>query len=491
MAYTKINRVLSWLLLSASVVGLTACNGNDTTDTGAVTEDTSAETVFEGEKTDIPDDLMFEGSTVNILGMEYLVEGSGVEEADIVSRALFNRNLRVEERFGVELEFTNQDPYSEIQNIVRQSVNAGSDDYDVVFTIAAQQVNLINEGLYAPISELPYVNLEKPWWNKEYIESVSLNSEAAYTLFGNLTYNQVERTTCVFANVSKLSDKKGITADDLYDVVFDGKWTLDYFTELVADSYEDVNGSTTKDAEDFYGLICENNNYWAADYLAYGSGLEFTDRDDDGYPVLALNTERASDLSGKLVKLLSNNSDVFFDNNEKHVKTFAEGRALFMVNRLFVAGWEDVRKMNDDFILLPTPKYDETVDGYHAPVGTAVQWGAVTVTADELDVISAVLEEMCYDGYNTVTPTYYETALKLKYSRGDVDSQSRVLDMIVEGARTDFLYVNNPGGIGKIFVDLVKSGQNNFASKYASHEMLANTKIKNLVAAYEESVYNQ
>lgn len=487
MILNKKLRMISVVLLAASVAGITACGESNTLKSD---EETAApETVYEGEKTDIPDDLMFEGSTVNILGMENLVEGWGDENADLVARALWNRNLRVEERFGVELEFTNQDPYSEIQNLVRQSVNADSDDYDIVFTIAAQQVNLINEGLYTPISELPYVNLEKPWWNKEYIESVSLNADAAYTLFGNLTYNQVERTTCVFANVSKLSDKKLVTADELYDAVLDGKWTLDYFTELISDSYED-NGNTFKDYEDFYGLICENNNYWAADYLAYGSGLEFTERDEEGYPVLALNTERASDLSGKLVKLLSNNEDVFFDNNEKHVKAFADGRAFFMINRLFVAGWEDVRKMTDDFILLPTPKYDENVDGYHAPVGTAVQWGAVTITADELDVISAVLEQMCWDGYNTVTPTYYETALKLKYSRGDVDAQSQVLDMIVEGAKTDFLYVNNPGGIGKIFVDLVKSGQNNFASKYASHEFLANAKIKNLITAYEESLYN-
>lgn len=94
------------------------------------------------------------------------------------------------------------------------------------------------------------------------------------------------------------------------------------------------------------------------------------------------------------------------------------------------------------------------------------------------------------DGYNTVTPLYYEQALKLKYTRGDdIDSQSKIIDMIVEGARTDFTYINNVGNIAGIFYNCVKAGQNSFASRYAERGGLAEYKLKQMIDKYEDRVY--
>ncbi len=481
-------RVISIGLLSAMLLAFTAC-GETEEEVQYVASDVNkvflAPTIDEG--------VRFDGGEIRILGMERLVEGAnGTEDAPVGATAqeLYDRNRRCEERFGITITFTNhQTGWGEsIPKAVRQSAQSGSNDYEVVFATQGVQVPLVNEGLYLPISEYDmWIDLEQVWWNKGYIDTVSLNSGAQYALFGNLTYNQVERTAAVFANVTKLNDQHNIKDKDLFELVMNGKWTLDKFTELVNMGYRDLNGNSKKDEGDMFGLI----DSMGKDFCAYGAGLEFTVRDEEGYPKLNLNNERSVKLTEKLVALFSNNQNVFTLGNQEHLQYFGEGKGLFVCNRLFVAGWPQLREMRDDFVILPYPKYDETIDGYHAPVESNVQWGCVTNTvADEdLEMVSAAMEQMCYDGYMNITPIYYENDLKLKYSRGDdVDTQSQIIDMIVQGARTDFLYVNDLGGLKGIFSRAISAGKNSFASDYDSKKALAETALENMIDKYEENM---
>lgn len=76
--------------------------------------------------------------------------------------------------------------------------------------------------------------------------------------------------------------------------------------------------------------------------------------------------------------------------------------------------------------------------------------------------------------------------LKLKYTRGDdLDTASRMIDIITENQYTDFLGANALGGMEQIFTQVVKSGQNTFASTYASLEGVANATIQQFVEALE------
>lgn len=489
-------RILSALILSSILLSFTACGSESAETTAPVT--TAAPAVDDTPKElvpDIPDDVTFDGGIIKAYGMQYLVEGkNGTEEepSSALSQELYDRNKRVEERLGITFEWINKNglDWTEImKNAVRQSVNSGSADYDVVFSTGTVQFPLVGEGVYLPITELPYVDIDKPWWNRGYMESVSFHAETPYVLYGNLTYNQVERTTAVFANVTQLSNRHNIVAEDLFKLVNDGEWTLDKFTELVNLGYYDENGDTKKNNGDMFGLVYTGD---AVNWVAYGSGLDFSARDEDGFISLNLNTERSVDLADKLVKLFSKNDSVLFMENQAHVDAFGQGKSLFVANRLYLAGWQQLREMKDDFIILPFPKYDSSVDGYHGVVENQVQLGCVTTTVkdEDLEMISAALELMSYDGYNTVVPLYYENELKLKYTRNDdIDMQSRMIDIITSGARTDYLFSNGIGSLHSIFKSCVDVGQNNFASLYARLEPQALVRLDQLIDKYEEMIY--
>ena len=470
------------LTLAAASCGDTSGGNETTADTPVTTE---PEVTTEAEILPaIPSDLRFNGKTIRVLESdEKLISGNN--EGEVVSEAVYYRSLAVEEQLGIKFEYT-QIPYREIATTLSNSVNAGSDDFDLVFNPASYNVSLVNSGYYMPISELPYIDLDKPWWNKDYIESVSLKAEKAAILFGDICYNSIERIVGVLFNKDLLAEVKDMNDTDMYQLVIDGKWTLDKYGEISKGVWRDVNGNGEHDKEDIYATT--PRAYYAIDWLAYSAGLRFTERDKDGYPVLNMNNERTIDLVDKLLALFVNNDDVLeysLAENKEHTQKFADGGSLFLINRLYCCGWDELRMMKDDFGILPTPKLDETIDGYHSVVGDLVVWGGVPVTATETEAISAAAELLAYEGRQRVTPVYYETALKIKYARDDMSSQ--MIDIITSGARTDFLFMNHLGNLGTIFQDIYTNGENTFASLYASYENAALSNLESLKAELEKN----
>ncbi|MBQ8551643.1 MAG: hypothetical protein IJ428_02385 [Clostridia bacterium] len=270
---------------------------------------------------------------------------------------------------------------------------------------------------------------------------------------------------------------------DLYDLVYNGEWTIDKMAELASQVYEDANGNTINDFDDIHGLVQFGASSF--NWMAFSSGIDFTTRDEDGYPELNLNNETTLALCDKLLAFLTNNEAVYKHNdNHEHVWKFSNGKALFLQNRFFLTGWEQLRTMEQDYGILPMPKYDESIEGYHSTVEALVQWGGVPVTAADPVFVSAVAEAYAYEGRQRITPAYYETTLKLKQTRDDASME--MLDMIMAGRDTDYLFINPLGGMNEVFNKVFNSNQNSFASQYASLEMAANATLQGLIEDYEE-----
>lgn len=268
---------------------------------------------------------------------------------------------------------------------------------------------------------------------------------------------------------------------DLYDLVYEGKWTIDKFTELVSSVYED-DGDTVQDIDDIHGLVYYGNSPF--NWMAFSSGIEFTTRDENGYPSINVNTDTTVNMLDKLCALFFNNESVFAGgDNQSYATAFGNGKSLFCVNRFFLAGWKQLREMNDDYGILPMPKYDESIDGYHSTVEALTQWGGVPVTVENPEMVSAVAEALAYEGRRLTTPAYYDETLKLKLTRDDASMD--MIDMIMAGRDTDYLYINTLNGLGLVFVNVFNAKQNNFASTYASYETVGMAALQDLIDAYE------
>jgi len=74
---------------------------------------------------------------------------------------------------------------------------------------------------------------------------------------------------------------------------------------------------------------------------------------------------------------------------------------------------------------------------------------------------------MAAESYRTVTPIYYEMALKIKYVRDDMSAI--MIDLVREGVTADFCFYWHVGDYTHFFRNLM-NGQTNFVSRITSME---------------------
>ena len=265
-------KLLSLLIvLSMVAVLFAACSGdpaatkdNGGDKTAAATETKSDPNLDEWGRplvdSALPADLNFGGEVVNIYCDKAHPTDLTVEELndDIINDAVYNRNIKVEEDLGVELNWI----FSEAPAATRtfaSEVDAivfnGTGDYDIVMGYGYFLPCAVTVNTYSNLYDIPYLDFEKPWWNQIYVEEATLNGQM-YTCVGDLSLSSTYGAGCIFFN-KRLADehyKEMGGSEGIYKLVIDGDWTIDKFTELVKDKWIDSDGDGQRSEGDFYGF---------------------------------------------------------------------------------------------------------------------------------------------------------------------------------------------------------------------------------------------
>ena len=449
-------------LVIAMLVPLIACSSgseaNKPSDTTAA-QTTQAPTVVTNAVEPIDEDLEaldYGGEKVVILQRECLKESAGgnyqytnelfAEELtnDPINDAIYNRNVAIEDLLGIELvEEIEKDGHSGIQQKVLVMVNAGDTTYDIISGSAAWATPLILQGsvlnLYDNGFET-YLDTSKPWWPQYWVEEAEMD-ERLYCITGGPALS-LSRLMVVWFYNKTMGEAHGI--ENLYEVVSDGRWTMDYVSNMVSTIYRDLNGNDIRDPEDEYGLSLDE--YDNADIFWSGFDMKLFTKDSNG--VLELNTaDKEKIINGfeKIYALTFDNvgslfyrTNGFDDGKTNYTRSsdmFTSGTVLLAPLHLQYAETPDFRNMQDTYGILPTPKYDENQDGYYTYVHDQYSMFMVPLTVKDPEMSGAVLEAMAYESYKTVTPAYFEVALKGRYAN---DPESRaMLDMILNNVMMD------------------------------------------------------
>ncbi len=482
----------SLTLLMLLVPLLSSC-GEARPETPAETQQAVTEAETTTEETELlpalPDDLDMGGETVTFLNCTYVASDAyilAVAEAtgDVVQDAVYERNLAVKTRFDCEFDFITKTS-GELMTYIQKSVLSGADDFDAVSGIQFRVIQLLADGCFMNMADAPYIDLSMPWWANDYNREMMVSDKGVYFLSGDITLGHLGRLSCIYAN-KRIWDAINGSTDVLYGTVTDGAWTIEALDKASEAAYSDLNGNGKADLGDQFGCLSDITS--RTDHFTYDAGLRCTKRDADGRPVLIFNNERTAAFAEWIHHFLVQSDYVFIDDaSDAHlVEIFKSGEALFSLGFFHQA--EMLRDMADDYAIIPYPKYDESQDSYLALVHDHSIVFSLPVTCTIFDEISAILEAMAYEGYRTVTPAFFEIALKNKYARDSGEVPIRILDDIRAHSTTDFAYVYNYAlnGIALLMRQITRSASPDFASKYAEAEPAAQTKLDELVAVLTE-----
>ena len=429
----------------------------------------------------------FGGETINILHpgeRVYAQDIVGDAAGDIVDIAVYERNLAIEELLGVTLNpIVFDENTQKTADHLASVVLAAEDLYDLASTHQAYTVKYLSEGYFHNFIDDKYIDWEKPWWNLTYMQEMVVGNDSIYFLMGDISLMRMKSLGCIYYNKEIYKQLFG-EGDELYDTVFDGKWTFDLFAQMTKDAYADLNGDGKVNDGDRFGAF--TNNSKSLEHFIYAMGVTCTTRDSDGIPVLSMNTERTVAASEKLLEFYHNNDGVkdTTDSTFADVNTdFANGEILFAPTWFRHA--DEFRDMKQDYGIIIRPKFDEN-DTYRTLLHDGTTVFCTPVTSQKTDIVGAVCEAMAFYNYKDVTPSYYEVALKVKYARDEQTSQ--MLDLISETAYTDFGYVYSLLCSGlTTYRDMVTS-KSQFASWYAKKEKIIEKGLSSVIDLYRENV---
>ena len=427
----------------------------------------------------------------------YLIEGPEEETGDLVSDSAYLRNRNVEEILNVNLVFTQLDNnYQECAGTINRLILSGDDLYDIIINDLFPMAGLALQGAFLNVADAPYIDTAQPYWYENYMSQLSLDGgDHQYILAGDFFIDILRSAHALYFNKSLLTDMFG-DGDLLYNEVLDGTWTYDKFLTYIENGYRDLNGDSQHDKDDQYGFAVMQ--VWGPSIpFITSADLTYVTPDGNGGLKLAMNNERSIELLEKLNKIFYSEgtgigSDVsdslFAGSNTVDADTtnlFKSGRALFLgYNRL--GSFDNMRDMEDEVGILPYPKFDENQEYYISSSHDTTEIGVIPITNTRFDMTCAVLEVLNRETQKIVLPAYYETGLKVKYTRDDLSSQ--MIDIIHNNIGGSFAlaYSNSCANIfmfESFYAPLIAKSSD-FVSNYAKKEQAAQTKLDSIVESF-------
>ncbi len=478
-------RYLTLAITAALMLSAFSCgSGGEGKDSSTSAPDSTGEETTAPEETDgLPEKDMdkFELKIIhfdgNWLSWALTKLDAESETGDRLNDAIYKRNRNMEERFNCEINVTGKETIN--AGDIQSETMAGDSNYDVWFMYDNWTLGAVEYLL--PWEELPYINLDREWWNPSATEVFNLEGKT-YAAAGNYSLSVLSRASG-FAFNKDIYNKMN-RSENIYDLAREGKWTIDVMYDTAKNAYIDLDGDSSMNENDQYGI----SGSWKETFWRFlsGSDVRFISKDSNSDPVFDLQKNETA--INKMLKIfdLFTEKGIYYNPQTKDVHSvqdseeiFADGRLLFKTVNLF--DLEALRTCDIDIGILPCPKYDENQENYYAPsFGAEISVLLKTLPEERKENVGMLLEALAYDTNANILPEYKEVLLKTKLAR-DNESEE-MIDIILNSISFDF-GINawqNEVGVPIVQRIYVKNDPN-VASTLAKMQKSVDAQIKKLV----------
>jgi hypothetical protein len=403
------------------------------------------------------------------------------ETGDPINDAVYKRNATLEAKYNFTLDLVT---HTDEVSLLRRTVNAGDDIYDAAIIFNNNVPGAVQIDLLTDISMLPYIDLDKPWWD-DGVKAMSVAGKN-FLLAGDLMILDNEATNALVFNKDLM---RTLGKELPYQLVLDGKWTFDRMEELIKDAAMDLNGDTQMMSDDDrFGFVTYKDTLHA---LLVSGGGALAVKNSEDIPYMDFASEKNIMVAEKAMNFLydsnitmniQRDAESGGDGNPNWTRlihaVFEEDRTLFMWVRMRVV--EKYRGMESAFGILPLPKYDETQANYYSVVNpyTGVLLG-VPKSAQDLERTSVILEALSAESRYTLQPAYYDVVLQRKFTRDE--ESSAMLDIIFNSRVYDIGGVYSFGNVFMDYIELTMTHNRGVSTYYERRSAAMQTQIDRLV----------
>jgi len=484
--------ILASSFASCGETGTETAGADDTADTAAVAETLSAEEQKMQEKeayyAALPA-VVEDGAQIDIISGTWVDISAEELTGQKFNDALYNRNLEVEERLGVKIVEHRQDDRKTISTIIMNNVTAGDGTYDAISNMTKYASKMFVSNLLLDMYTVPNLQVEEKWWNQSANENFSIGG-VSFCLISSLCQNADDVAAIILFNKDMCVDYNlGLP----YDAVKEGKWTYDMMFEMVDTLPLDSNGDGAMDDRDIMGIVGQVQDVQAS---MIACGVDFFAKDDKDIPYFILQTEENVDKFNKLFDMLTNKTRVCMVDGYKFAgelvgwgywqDKFLMGEALFMLQ--YPGNMSTYLDMEDDYGVLPMPKYNEQQEEYRTMTNTGFTscLSVPRVHDNDISDIGLVLEVMSYLALVDVKPVYINNYLEQRYIRDEESAEMMMLAIETAYYDPGFAMTEQWGDPLGIPTTVVLSGSNTLVSSIQKKESAINDAIRKTLDAIQE-----
>lgn len=480
--YSILKRAAALVAAIALPVSAASCASDTGGDTPAVTTDSVATGDDSRLTADVPV-VDYDGYVFNALywynsGWDwrrskdiYAEEGIG----DTIGEAVYRRNMNMTERYNIKFQLT-EESFDTLGNKLHSVVAAGDDVFTIVSQVQGNILSSITGGDLYDITELPYIDLSKPWWDANSVRDYSIGGRL-YLVATDILINDKDGTAAIAFNKQE-AQNNGLP--DLYEMARSGAWAIDAMEATYKNVARDENGDGKMNEEDFYGFLGGRD---VALTFFQGGGARLISKDEDDIPYLSFSSDRNFALAQRIYDLITK-TDIFYDhhamgtNDAEYQKLFENGRGLYFWMRMDAVS--SMRASETDFGILPIPKYTEDQNGYSCIVSVHTSsLLSVPATVSNPERTGILLEALAAESKYTLQEAYYDVALKTKFARDDESSE--MLDLIFDNRVFELGDLINPGGIRDLVLTAAANRSGSIASLYAKMEKPASRELQRVI----------
>lgn len=305
---------------------------------------------------------------------------------------------------------------------------------------------------------------------------------------GDFMTTHIDETICLYFNKGLIDMYQ---LENPYELVDNFRWTYDKMQEMGAKACRDTNGDGIHNDNDSYAITSWTGVLYP--FLLYGSGETYMAKDENDVPYASFYNERFISAFEKVIDMCHSEGDTFtydanimqnthgLSNNHRVQEVmFANNQSLFWIE--CVSWSKALRDMETDFGIVTAPMLDETQKEYYNFCNGNFygQCVPITLTGEALDRTSIVMEALNSHSTSTVLATYYDIALKTKYSRDE--ESGRMLDLIFSSRIYDVSTVFDIAAINGSINDMCAKNNKDLASYNKRNERVNAKLIDNIIS---------
>ena len=460
MKKTKLlSRIMALLMCLLMMLSMFACKKEEQKPVEETTESISVDTVGgEEEKLELPD-VNYDGELFTILGRSG-DNGEWIKDLDIseltatsdqVDQAVYQRNKKVEETYGVDIVLLTQDVVA-LNNTLITTVGAGDDNYDLVATHGRYVFDHIIASRASEIHDFKNIDLEKSWWLDNLEEVWTTPGGKLFAVNGDISYMYLGCMGGIYFNKDVLNNAN-ITLP--YEYVRNDTWYYSTFKQMVIEADASLNGDGSGViGQDTFAYVTER--FRGPGTVVESTGVPPLVKGGDGKYSIGVKDQRIYDAADDYMLMLQKPYACMASSVAEMRDAFKNEKAVFIEDNLKEA--PRFKQSGVDFGLVPIYKYDENVGDLGLCVGSGTNTFMIPITVADTnkEMIGVVVEAMAYYGQKYMIPVYYDKILSYQSMQSPDDLE--MLHRIRGAARIDLAEYLNPGDIKGTLFNSIESG---------------------------------